>query len=122
MDIKNENNDEVNSSDDENKKREENINKKLDIILECFKDKTLTPKEIMYIVFKILDFEFNTPRTNLENEERIKSMITVLDSILEQYFSDIGAVSFIGALGEKTVKRHPSLALSLYDSSRAYTS
>ena len=116
------NTDESDKLSGDDKINEEEIKKKMDIILEGLKNESLSSKEILYLVFRILDKEFSIPRTQIENEERIGALVTTIDMILTAHFSPFGAISFIGSLGELLLKKHPELALNTFGNGRnAYT-
>lgn len=100
------------------------LTKKINIILESTGVKSLTSREIMFLVFKLLDKEFSTPRPQRETELRVKGLITALDLILATHFSPVSSISFIGSIGELLIKRHPGLILgnrNTHEKADAYT-
>jgi hypothetical protein len=88
-------------------KEEENA--KVEEILVCIKEKFgieyLTSKEVFLLIFKILDTEFNTPRTHKENNMRDKYLVKVINSILIQHYSQDTTMGIVAKLGESALKR-----------------
>lgn len=85
------------------------IESKIQTLLNEIESLGLTPKEKMYLVWRILDEEFKLPRTQKEIEQRKNSLITTLDLIFEEHFEPMTVLEIIAKLGSQLLKKHPEL-------------
>ncbi|MEM2260815.1 MAG: hypothetical protein QXK24_00040 [Ignisphaera sp.] len=85
------------------------MKEELEELIEKVRELKLSSKEMMYLAYRILMMEYDTPRTQREVEKRSKALITIVDKILTTYYTPHSALNFIANLGERLLKRHPEL-------------
>lgn len=81
----------------------------LEEIIRKIQETKLSSKEMMYLAYRILMMEYDTPRTQREVEKRNKALLTIIDKILTVFYTPHSALNFIATLGEKLLKKHPEL-------------
>lgn len=93
---------------------------KIEEILEKIGQYDLSPKEKIYLVYRILDQEYRTPRTQKEIEKRNEALEVCLNLILEEHFSPLSFLTLIAKLGQNLLEKHPELRQAV-DNSHNYT-
>ena len=82
---------------------------KISKIVKLIEESNLSSKETMYLISKLLEIEFSTPRSQREVDKRSRALVYIVDNILARHFTAESALNIVAAICQKLLERFPEL-------------